>query len=119
MKASHVLSKILKNKYNGDLDSSILEHTSTPVSILKLKESFQDFSSLLNGADRNPEKLLEDIKNAGITGAVLSQPYLLGHEDLDEVKEADDAILNIIKKYDEFYGLAAIPLSLTQKLLMN
>ncbi|PSP57896.1 hypothetical protein BRC72_08090 [Halobacteriales archaeon QH_7_66_36] len=48
---------------------------------------------------------------AGIDRAVLSQPFYMGSSDLDAVREANDALLDIVHDYERFYGLAAIPVA--------
>jgi predicted TIM-barrel fold metal-dependent hydrolase len=45
----------------------------------------------------------------GVVGAALSQPYFMGHGDAEATAEANDALLEAISGYPQFYGLAAIP----------
>lgn len=59
----------------------------------------------------DPELLLENYNAAGISHAVLSQPFYMGHDDVEITAAANDALLEIIDAYEEFYGLAAIPVS--------
>jgi predicted TIM-barrel fold metal-dependent hydrolase len=55
------------------------------------------------------EPYVEQYKNAGLDGAVLSQPYYMGHEDVERARVANDALLEAIDGRDDFYGLASIP----------
>lgn len=59
----------------------------------------------------DPDLLLRTYEAAGISHAALSQPFYMGHEDADAVAAANDALLDIVDAYEEFYGLAAIPVS--------
>lgn len=47
--------------------------------------------------------------DAGIDGAVLSQPFYMGHDDVDRTAAANDALIEAIDGRDSYYGLAAIP----------
>ncbi|MGM0591676.1 MAG: amidohydrolase family protein [Halobacteriota archaeon] len=49
--------------------------------------------------------------DAGVDAAVLSQPYYMGGADTDQIATANDALLDIVRRYEEFYGLAAIPVT--------
>lgn len=49
-------------------------------------------------------------KRGGFDAAVLSQPYFMGHDDADRTAQANDALLDIIDAYEEYYSLAAIPI---------
>lgn len=57
------------------------------------------------------EDLAAHYEQAGYDGAVLSQPFYMGGDDVNLVAEANDGLLEIIDDYDEFYGLAALPVS--------
>lgn len=46
---------------------------------------------------------------AGITNAVLSQPYFLGHDDAAATAAANDALSEVLDEFNRFYGLAALP----------
>ncbi|WP_255152269.1 amidohydrolase family protein [Halorarius halobius] len=46
---------------------------------------------------------------AEIDGAALSQPYFMGHGDLEKTASANDLLLEEIAEYPQFVGLAAIP----------
>lgn len=59
----------------------------------------------------DPELLLETYAEGSITHAVLSQPYYMGHDDVEAVVAANDALLDIVRAHEEFFGLAAIPVS--------
>lgn len=58
---------------------------------------------------RDPDAAAEFFSGAGVDGAVLSQAYFIGHEDIDRTRAANDALLDIVEEYEQFYGLAAIP----------
>lgn len=46
---------------------------------------------------------------AGLDGAVLSQPFYMGHGDMERVVAANDAMAEVTADRPEFYPLAAIP----------
>ena len=48
-------------------------------------------------------------EEAGIDGAVLSQPLYMGFGDADRVREANDLLLEEIAGREDYYGLASIP----------
>lgn len=50
----------------------------------------------------------ERYRQAGIERAVLSQTPFMGGTDVEEVKRANDTLLNIIEQRDRFYGLASL-----------
>jgi predicted TIM-barrel fold metal-dependent hydrolase len=66
---------------------------------------------ILEDRMHDPGRLLELYEAAGISHAALSQPFYMGHNDADAVAAANDALLDIIERYEQFYGLAAIPVS--------
>jgi len=72
-----------------------------------LAESFADGPFATTGTD--PATLLARYEEAGIDAAVLSQPYFMGHDDAAATAAANDALLDVVERHDEFYGLAAIP----------
>lgn len=57
----------------------------------------------------NPDALVDFYTESGYDGAVLSQPFHMGSEDLEETARANDAMLEVIHDYEEFWGLASIP----------
>lgn len=63
------------------------------------------------GLDRlhDPETVLAEMATAGVDAMVLSIPGYLGHDDAEEAREANDVLLEYVQRYDEFYGLAALP----------
>lgn len=48
-------------------------------------------------------------EEAGLDGAVLSQPFYMGHDDVERTRTANDALLEGIADREDYYGLAAIP----------
>lgn len=60
---------------------------------------------------KDPETFSQRLAAAGIDIGVLSQPYYMGHAETDLVVEANDALLSVIDRYQEYYGLAAIPVA--------
>lgn len=63
----------------------------------------------LNSSINSPDKLRENYKKAGIDGAVLSQPYYMGNDDLESTRRANNSLLTFVKDNNSFYGLASIP----------
>jgi predicted TIM-barrel fold metal-dependent hydrolase len=59
----------------------------------------------------DPELAAERFAAGGVDAAVLSQPFYMGHGDVDAVVEANDALLDVVESYDRYYGLAAIPVA--------
>lgn len=60
---------------------------------------------------RQPDVFVDRLTEAGIDFGVLSQPYYMGHGDAGQVATANDALLELIGRYEMFYGLAAIPVA--------
>jgi predicted TIM-barrel fold metal-dependent hydrolase len=59
----------------------------------------------------DPDYVAELYHDAGIDEVVLSQPYYMGSADVDGVETANDALLDIVAEYEQFYGLAAVPVA--------
>jgi predicted TIM-barrel fold metal-dependent hydrolase len=58
---------------------------------------------------RDPDALDAIYERAGYDRAVLSQPFYMGRSDVGRVAEANDALLDVVERYERFLGLAAIP----------
>lgn len=58
---------------------------------------------------RDIDALERRYRAAGIDGAVLSQPFYMGHADADRTAAANDSLLEAIDGREACYGLAAIP----------
>lgn len=67
-------------------------------------------SDLLGPRLSDPDRVAELYDAAGIDSVVLSQPFYMGSSD-PAVPEANDALLDVVEAYDQFYGLAAIPVA--------
>lgn len=59
----------------------------------------------------DPDHVAELYDAAGIDEVVLSQPYYIGSSDIEAVETANDALLNVVEGYEQFYGLAAVPVA--------
>jgi predicted TIM-barrel fold metal-dependent hydrolase len=59
----------------------------------------------------DPDTVVDLYDAAGVDEVVLSQPFYMGSSDAESVREANDALLDIVTDYDQFYGLAAIPVA--------
>lgn len=74
---------------------------------------YYDDTPLIDRVDpyhTDPEQLSKWFAAAGVDEAVLSQPlYLGGYESLERTASANDALCEVIRDFDEFHGLAAIP----------
>lgn len=57
----------------------------------------------------DPDLARDRFLGGGVDAAVFSQPYYMGHDDESETAAANDALLDIVENYEEFYGLAALP----------
>lgn len=58
---------------------------------------------------RDLEAYVSHYENAGLDGAVLSQPYYMGHESVARARTANDALLDGIGERENYFGLASIP----------
>lgn len=71
-----------------------------------------NFIQETDGLDQSdPDQVAQRYAESGIDAAVLSQSRYMGNSDLEATREANDALLKIIEDYEEFYGLAAIPVA--------
>lgn len=59
----------------------------------------------------DPEHVASLYEAAGIDTVVLSQPFYMGESDSETVATANDALLEVVDAYDQFYGLAAVPVA--------
>ncbi|MFC6974350.1 amidohydrolase family protein [Halomicroarcula sp. GCM10025709] len=59
----------------------------------------------------DPDTLVDLYDAAGVDEVVLSQPFYMGSSDVEGVRSANDALLEVVTDYDRFYGLAAIPVA--------
>jgi predicted TIM-barrel fold metal-dependent hydrolase len=66
---------------------------------------------LLGPRISDPEYVAELYHDAGIDEVVLSQPYYMGSGDVESVETANDALLDVVEEYEQFYGLAAVPVA--------
>lgn len=66
---------------------------------------------LLGSRLYDPETVSELYDSSDVDEVVLSQPFYMGSSNVDGVREANDALLEVVKDYDQFYGLAAIPVA--------
>jgi len=66
---------------------------------------------LLGERMSNPDRVQSIYDAADIDQAVLSQPFYMGLANVDEVRRANDALIDTVKSYERFYGLAAIPVA--------
>lgn len=48
-------------------------------------------------------------RDSAVDAAVLSQPLYMGHDDAAATRAANDAFLDAVEPYDEFYALASVP----------
>lgn len=60
---------------------------------------------------QDPERLRDWLDAGGVDRAVLSQPFFIGHDDPDETRDSNDDLWAVVDAYDEFYGLAALPVA--------
>lgn len=56
-----------------------------------------------------PDEHLQSNQEAGIDGAVLSQPVFMGHPDLEATREANDAMKDVVSEWEQYHALASIP----------
>lgn len=58
---------------------------------------------------RDIDSLRDIHTKAGVDGGVVSSQFYMGHEDVGRVRKANNKLLEEIKGYERYYGLAAIP----------
>lgn len=83
-----------------------------PDELVAKHDDIERYDGALNCRDL--DSFISRYQEAGVDKAVLSQPYFMGargNRDIDMVVEANDALLNDIQPYEDFYGLAAIPVA--------
>jgi predicted TIM-barrel fold metal-dependent hydrolase len=61
------------------------------------------------GSLTDPAELTDFYNKTVVNSIVLSQPFFMGSSDIDATVRANDALLDIIQAFDQFYGLAALP----------
>ena len=57
----------------------------------------------------DPDRYLEWFRRGGVDRVVLSQPWYMGHDDLEATTAHNDFLLEVVDAVDEFYGLASVP----------
>ena len=64
------------------------------------------------GLDRmfDPETVTAEMEEASVDAMVHTTNSYLGHDDAEATARANDALFEYIEEYDEFYGLAALPI---------
>lgn len=72
-------------------------------------EFMESLDDIIGPVHNDPERVHDQYKEAGIDRVVLSTPPYMGQGDAEVVAEANDALLDIVDDYDDFYGLAAVP----------
>lgn len=75
------------------------------------ERSRQPYLDLLGSRFYDPEILTDLYDRAGYDRAVLSLPYYMGHDDINETQTANDKLLEIVQSSEMFYGLASIPVA--------
>ncbi|MGM0590625.1 MAG: amidohydrolase family protein [Halobacteriota archaeon] len=64
------------------------------------------------GKDRlhDAETVIAEMDDAGVDAMVHSITTYMGHDDAEETAGANDVLFDYVDEYDEFYGLAGIPI---------
>lgn len=64
------------------------------------------------GVDRmgDPKTVIKELKEAGIDAMAFTNNSYLSHDDVEETATSNDAVLESVQRYDEFYGIAALPI---------
>ena len=68
------------------------------------------YDELVGSRIRDPKQYLEWFEKGGFDGAVLSQPHFMGHPDREKAAGSNDDLWEVVRSFDEFYGLAALPI---------
>lgn len=72
-------------------------------------DAFDELHDIIGPIATDANAYAEWFDQGGYDAAVLSQPYFLGHDDIELTAEANDELRLIVDDFNEFYGLAAIP----------
>jgi predicted TIM-barrel fold metal-dependent hydrolase len=74
-------------------------------------EFFNDFiyDDIGQPVYRDIDLFTEHYEQAGLDGAVLSQPLYMGHDDAERVAGTNDLLLEQLSGREHYYGLASIP----------
>lgn len=72
-------------------------------------DSLRALHDVIGPVSEDAEAYLDWLAAGGIDAAVLSQPYFMGHHDAAAVARANDNLLDVIDRCDEYFGLAGIP----------
>lgn len=83
------------------------------------ERAFPDFEQIVGSAIYDqigavftePDRSLQQLHAGGVDRAVFSMPYCVSVEDLDRVRQANDALRDLTREYEECYGLAALPVA--------
>lgn len=67
------------------------------------------FQDAIGPVHHSPDEFVEWFRAGGIDQAVVSMPYYMGHDDLEAVSNANDALLAAVTRHDRLYGLCSIP----------
>ena len=68
-----------------------------------------EIDNIIGSIHSSPTAVLERIQQSQLDGMVLSQPPYIGSSNTSAVRRSNDELHNIVSKYDEFFGLAALP----------
>lgn len=74
-----------------------------------LPDAFEKYAEYLGPEHTDIEAYERWHDQAGIDGAAFSQPYYMGHGDVEKTATANDALLGEIDGFAQYFGLAAIP----------
>lgn len=77
--------------------------------ITQMSEGDEPYSDHVSEIRYNPDHFLKWFNRGGVDRAVLSDPGYMGHHDTDETASVNDDLLDLLNTFDEFYGLAAVP----------
>lgn len=80
-----------------------------PASVMPAPIEDSPLADYLGPLLNDPDVLLSHYDEAGIDRAVLSQPYYMGHGDVEAVRIANNALADHLDAEERFLGLAAIP----------
>lgn len=68
-----------------------------------------EFREIVDPLLTDPDAFVDRYRAAGVDTAVLSSPYYMGHHDPERTATANDALLEVVREYELFRGLAGIP----------
>jgi len=82
-----------------------------PEAVISDRRKNRPFAELTGDLEWNPETRVEWMADSDVDEAVLSAPDPMGTADHEMARRSNDALLEVVREYDCFYGLASLPVA--------